>query len=116
MLHTATATISMNAIGFQFRLSNARAIIRARLFWFSTPIVGANIAVRLSTTKSAIEFKDWEQRDPIRRYRERIGATLDAKMENAISADIMAEIEDARAFARVTPLPDPSQATRHVYA
>jgi len=25
------------------------------------------------------EFKDWEQRDPIRRYRERIGATLDAK-------------------------------------
>jgi TPP-dependent pyruvate/acetoin dehydrogenase alpha subunit len=37
-------------------------------------------------------------------------------MENAISADIMAEIEDARAFARATPLPDPSQATWHVYA
>ena len=62
------------------------------------------------------EFKDWEQRDPIRRYRERIGAALDATMESTMSADIMAEIEDARAFARATPLPDPGQATRHVYA
>ena len=38
------------------------------------------------------------------------------KLESAMSAEIMAEIEDARAFARATPLPDPSQATQHVYA
>jgi len=69
---------------------------------------------RLSRAES--EFKDWEQRDPIRRYRERIGATLDAKMERGMAADIMAEIENARAFARSTPLPDASQATQHVYA
>jgi TPP-dependent pyruvate/acetoin dehydrogenase alpha subunit len=37
-------------------------------------------------------------------------------MESAMSAEITAEIEEARAFARATPLPDPSQATRHVYA
>jgi pyruvate dehydrogenase E1 component alpha subunit len=62
------------------------------------------------------ELKKWEQRDPIRRFREKLGITFDAKMESAMSAGITAEIEEARAFARATPLPDPSQATRHVYA
>ena len=62
------------------------------------------------------EFKGWESRDPIRRSRERLGGALSAQQESKMSAEINAEIEDARAFARATPLPDPSQASQHVYA
>ncbi len=54
---------------------------------------------------------------PIRSIlRTALAQALDSKLENAMSAEIVAEIEDARAFARATPLPDPSQASRHVYA
>ncbi|MEA2879154.1 MAG: hypothetical protein QOF14_4350 [Hyphomicrobiales bacterium] len=62
------------------------------------------------------EFRDWESRDPIRRFRERLGGALSSQQESVMSAEIGAEIEDARAFARATPLPDPSQASQHVYA
>jgi TPP-dependent pyruvate/acetoin dehydrogenase alpha subunit len=62
------------------------------------------------------EFKGWEKRDPLRKLREDLGGALSASQESAMSAEIMAEVEEARAFARATPLPDPSQASQHVYA
>jgi TPP-dependent pyruvate/acetoin dehydrogenase alpha subunit len=63
-----------------------------------------------------VEFKDWEARDPLRLLRARIGKSLSSESENSLAAKITAEVEEARAFARAAPLPDPSQASQHVYA
>lgn len=66
--------------------------------------------------RTEAEFQDWETRDPLRALRARIGTALSAEREKAMTAAISADVEDARAFARSAPLPDPSQATLHVYA
>jgi pyruvate dehydrogenase E1 component alpha subunit len=62
------------------------------------------------------EFQEWEKRCPIRRLRAQLEDALPAESEQAIRAEIVAEIEGARAFARSTPLPDASTAGLHVYA
>ncbi len=62
------------------------------------------------------EYKEWEVRCPIRGLRARLGGALPADREKAMIAEINAEIEEARAFARAAPLPEPSQASLHVYA
>ena len=62
------------------------------------------------------EYKEWEARCPVRSLRERIGDALTSDREQAMAAEIGAEIEDARAFARSAPLPDASLASQHVYA
>lgn len=62
------------------------------------------------------EFQDWETRDPIRALHRHLGNALTAEREKAMRAQITAEIEEARAFARSAPLPDPSQASLHIYA
>jgi pyruvate dehydrogenase E1 component alpha subunit len=66
--------------------------------------------------RTPAEYEAWEERCPIRRLRSRLGASLTADKEGAMAAEIAAEIEDARAFARAAPLPDPAQASRYVYA
>lgn len=66
--------------------------------------------------RTEAEFKDWESRDPLGALRGRIGKALSAEREEAITSEIAAEVEEARAFARAAPLPGPEQATRHVYA
>ncbi|HTV27393.1 MAG TPA: thiamine pyrophosphate-dependent dehydrogenase E1 component subunit alpha [Xanthobacteraceae bacterium] len=66
--------------------------------------------------RTEAEFKDWEERCPIRRLHGRLGGALATDREAAMTAEIAAEIEDARAFARSAPLPDASTAGLHVYA
>jgi TPP-dependent pyruvate/acetoin dehydrogenase alpha subunit len=66
--------------------------------------------------RSEAEFKDWEQRCPVQRLRSRLGSILAVDWEAAMTAEIRAEIEDARAFARSAPLPDAGTAPLHVYA
>ena len=66
--------------------------------------------------RTEAEFHDWEARDPIRSLRARIGGTFTAAQEKAMTDEITAEVEAARAHARAAPLPEPSQATLHVYA
>jgi pyruvate dehydrogenase E1 component alpha subunit len=66
--------------------------------------------------RAETEFQDWETRDPIRALHRHLGNALTADREKTVTAQITAEIEEARAFARSAPLPDPSQATLHVYA
>ena len=66
--------------------------------------------------RTAAEYETWEVRCPIRRLRGRLGASLTADKEGAMVTEIAAEIEGARAFALAAPLPDPSQASRYVYA
>lgn len=62
------------------------------------------------------EYEEWRARDPVSGLRSRIGAALTAEREKTMIAEISAEIEEARAFARAAPLPEPSQAKLHVYA
>ncbi|MSP81047.1 MAG: thiamine pyrophosphate-dependent dehydrogenase E1 component subunit alpha [Rhodospirillales bacterium] len=62
------------------------------------------------------EFKEWEVRCPVRGLRARIGDALTAERERSMTAELNSEIEAARAFARTAPLPDPSDASLHVYA
>ncbi len=62
------------------------------------------------------EYQQWEVRCPVRAFRANIGSALSPEHEQAIAAEISAEIEEARAFARSAPLPDPGQASEHVYA
>ena len=66
--------------------------------------------------RTEAEYREWETRCPIRGLRTRIGSALTAAQEKAMTNEIMAEVEAARAAARAAPLPEPSQATQHVYA
>jgi pyruvate dehydrogenase E1 component alpha subunit len=66
--------------------------------------------------RTEAEFRQWAERCPLRRLRERLAGGLTQDAEATMHAAIAAEIEAARAFARTAPLPDPSQAGRHVYA
>lgn len=65
--------------------------------------------------RSESEYKEWETRCPLRGLRARIGDALTAPREQSMVAELTAEIEEARAFARATPLPDVSEASLHVY-
>jgi len=62
------------------------------------------------------EYQQWERRCPIRGLRSRLSAILTDEQEKTMTGEIAAEIEEARAFARAAPLPEPSQASQHVYA
>jgi TPP-dependent pyruvate/acetoin dehydrogenase alpha subunit len=66
--------------------------------------------------RTEAEFRDWEQRCPLRRLHARLGDALTAEREQQMTTEIGREIEAARAFAREAPLPDPSTAGMHVYA
>jgi pyruvate dehydrogenase E1 component alpha subunit len=66
--------------------------------------------------RTEAEFHAWEARDPIRALRARIAGALTATQDKEMTDEIAAEVEAARAHARAAPLPEPSQATQHVYA
>jgi len=62
------------------------------------------------------ELKDWLPRDPIARVRARlVEAGVGEATLAAVEAEIRAEIEDAVAFARRAPYPDPATLLDHVY-
>lgn len=67
--------------------------------------------------RTEAEYQEWAKRCPVRRMRDRLEspAVFGPEREAALTDAIAAEIEDARAFARAAPLPDPSQAGLHVY-
>jgi TPP-dependent pyruvate/acetoin dehydrogenase alpha subunit len=59
-------------------------------------------------------FDEWEARDPIRRYEERLGAEgIDVE---AIRASVEEELERETAWALEQPMPDPQIATAGVFA
>jgi pyruvate dehydrogenase E1 component alpha subunit len=57
-------------------------------------------------------FDEWEARDPIRRYEER----LDADDVEAIRASVKEELDRETEWALAQPLPEPSAATEGVFA
>ncbi|MCO6452790.1 MAG: thiamine pyrophosphate-dependent dehydrogenase E1 component subunit alpha [Caldilineales bacterium] len=69
------------------------------------------------TYRTKEEEKWWKERDPIERLGERLlaeGVTNQAGLD-AIEADVTAEVDDAVAFAKASPDPDPTEALQHVF-
>lgn len=67
--------------------------------------------------RTEAEFEAWERRCPISALRAELSASsLTEEGEDAMKAEIVGEIEEARSFARAAPLPDPALASLHVYA
>jgi pyruvate dehydrogenase E1 component alpha subunit len=68
--------------------------------------------------RTEAEYLEWKQRDPLERLKVKLiraGAIDEAgakKLEAALQRDIDAAFE----FAKTAPLPDPSEASTHVYA
>jgi len=68
--------------------------------------------------RTPAEFEAWRALDPIPRYRtalEKAGILEGASAER-IASEIAAEIADAFAFAKASPLPEPAAAANTVYA
>ncbi|RMF25571.1 MAG: dehydrogenase [Deltaproteobacteria bacterium] len=68
--------------------------------------------------RSDEEIEQWRRRDPIAIHRERLisGGVLTAAEADAIEREVAREIEEAEAFGRESPEPDPSAALEFVYA
>jgi TPP-dependent pyruvate/acetoin dehydrogenase alpha subunit len=67
--------------------------------------------------RSAAEFAEWKERDPVRIYRDRLTADglLTAAADIAMTAEIAAEIDAAVIFAKTSPFPQPDALARFVY-
>ncbi len=64
------------------------------------------------------EIEAWRQRDPIRTWRQRIlerGLAVEAELAE-VDAEIERALEEAVAFARESPWPDPATALAYMYA
>lgn len=73
----------------------------------------------LGTYRTQEELDAWAKRDPIEMYRERLMRDFrvaDEETLAGIEARIEGVVEDAIAFARASPEPDPASARLHVYA
>ena len=68
--------------------------------------------------RPAHEIDDWKERCPLKRIEQKLeaGAILDRKGQEAINSEIMAQVEDAVAFALNSPYPDPEDALEGVYS
>jgi 2-oxoisovalerate dehydrogenase E1 component len=68
--------------------------------------------------RTADEVASWKERDPIAGLRdEAVGSGAAAAEElDRIEGEVRAEVDDAIAFAKASPFPEPESAARHVYA
>jgi len=68
--------------------------------------------------RSSEEYERWRRLCPVTRFSTQLRACgrIDETREKTLIEGIQAEIDDAFEFAKSSPLPDPSEATRHVYA
>jgi acetoin:2,6-dichlorophenolindophenol oxidoreductase subunit alpha len=64
------------------------------------------------------EQQSWRDRDPVKAHAERLIAAglLDQAGWDAIDAEEVAAVDDAVAFAKASPFPDPEEALDHLYA
>lgn len=68
--------------------------------------------------RTEAEFEDWHHRDALARLRKRLRSdgVLTAANETSLLSTFRREIDEAIAFAKSAPLPDPSEASEYVYA
>ena len=64
------------------------------------------------------EYEEWRAKDPIDLTRRKLHALklVSEADEKQMAAELQAQIDEAFAFAKAAPLPDPSQASQFVYA
>jgi pyruvate dehydrogenase E1 component alpha subunit len=64
------------------------------------------------------EMEEWRARDPIPAFRQRLldAGTFDEAALEEIEASIQAQLDDAVAFAKAAPMPQPEEALQGVYA
>lgn len=67
--------------------------------------------------RSAAEFAEWQARDPVRLYRNRLAdeGILSHSANAAMAGEIAAEIDKAVTFAKASPFPGPDALARFVY-
>jgi pyruvate dehydrogenase E1 component alpha subunit len=60
----------------------------------------------------------WQARDPIPAFRQRLldGGSLDEAALAQIETGVQAELDEAVAFAKAAPIPQPEEALQGVYA
>jgi pyruvate/2-oxoglutarate/acetoin dehydrogenase E1 component len=70
------------------------------------------------TYRSPEEVERWRKKDPVGRLRQYLieQRLLSAQQEDALDADVRAEVDDAVARAEAAPSPDPSTVLDHVWA
>jgi len=70
------------------------------------------------TYRSAEEVERWRKKDPVGRLRQYLieQRLLSAQQEDALDADVRAEVDDAVARAEAAPSPDPATVLDHVWA
>jgi 2-oxoisovalerate dehydrogenase E1 component len=63
------------------------------------------------------EIDDWKTRDPITRFRQRVGEAglVSEEQLNGIDAEIEAVVADALEFARNSPFPEAETANKFIY-
>jgi TPP-dependent pyruvate/acetoin dehydrogenase alpha subunit len=101
----------------------AEAVARARegggptLLECRTYRYGGHSRTDPSNYRSKDEVAGWKERDPLKIHRQRL---LDRRLAGeaeltAVEARVQREIEDAVAYARSSPDPEPGQVLTHVY-
>lgn len=67
--------------------------------------------------RTGAEFAEWQARDPVRVYRDRLLAegVLSSAADAAMTAEIEAEMAEAVSFAKESPFPKPEALARFVY-
>lgn len=69
------------------------------------------------TYRTMEELDEWKERCPIKRFRALLeGMTASAEELDALEQEVLAEVNDAVAFAHSSRLPDPTSAEEHVWA
>ncbi|MBL4747388.1 MAG: thiamine pyrophosphate-dependent dehydrogenase E1 component subunit alpha [Magnetovibrio sp.] len=68
--------------------------------------------------RSKGEFEDWQLKDPVRLYRDRLihEGVADKDELDGVEAALTASMDEAVAFAQSSPFPDPMQAALNLYA
>lgn len=64
------------------------------------------------------EFQEWKQRDPVETFKAKLlkESILQQKDVDSMTSELQREIEDAFAFAKASPFPEPDLLLNHVYA
>ena len=81
--------------------------------WLEHVGPGSDIALGY---RSESELAEWQSRDPVALYRDRLGSTGDLTPSGfeAMRERISIEVEDAVAFAKSSPFPQASALTEHI--
>lgn len=100
------------------RAGGGPSLIEAKTYRYREHAEFGGLDSSIPTYRSAEEVASWMERDPLPTFRARLekdGALTDEAL-SAIESEVEAEIEEAVAFAKASPFPDPEEAFDDLYA